>query len=167
MKMIIIMMMTMMSIMLTMTKHPMSMGLILMIQTSLCAMMVGFMIKSFWFSYMLFIIMMGGMLVLFIYMASIASNEKMKFSMKMTITTAMMMAIIITTWMMSDNLIMETNQVPTQTNTMENEQNLSLMKMFSMQTMSLTIMMVLYLLLTMIVITFIVNVFEGPMRKKN
>nr|APX40015.1 NADH dehydrogenase subunit 6 [Lachnaia pubescens] len=66
-------------------KHPLTSGLTLLIQTVLIAMISGTMNLDFWFSYIVFLIMIGGMLVLFIYMTSVASNEKFKFSLPMTI----------------------------------------------------------------------------------
>nr|APX40405.1 NADH dehydrogenase subunit 6 [Batophila aerata] len=57
-------------------KHPLTCGLILMIQTILTALIIGKINLNFWYSYIIFLIMIGGMLILFIYMTSIASNEK-------------------------------------------------------------------------------------------
>nr|ALO76566.1 NADH deshydrogenase subunit 6 [Urodontus sp. URO01] len=61
-------------------KHPLSLGTALFIQTILIALISGPLSLSFWYSYILFLIMIGGMLILFIYMTSIASNEKFKIS---------------------------------------------------------------------------------------
>nr|WRO44816.1 NADH dehydrogenase subunit 6 [Micropodabrus oudai] len=60
--------------------HPLSMGLNLLIQTILIAMITGLISFNFWMSYLLFLVMVGGMLILFMYMTSIASNEKFIFS---------------------------------------------------------------------------------------
>nr|UUG47469.1 NADH dehydrogenase subunit 6 [Ips shangrila] len=57
-------------------KHPLSLGSILFLQTSLAALVSSFLFINSWYSYILFLIMIGGMLILFIYMTSIASNEK-------------------------------------------------------------------------------------------
>lgn len=37
---------------------------------------------NYWYSYIIFLIIVGGMLVLFIYITRIASNEKFKYSNK-------------------------------------------------------------------------------------
>jgi len=63
-------------------KHPLAMGLILLIQTIFICLLRGLLIKSFWFSYILFLIFIGGILVLFIYVTSLASNEIFSFSIK-------------------------------------------------------------------------------------
>nr|UKO33030.1 NADH dehydrogenase subunit 6 [Stenochironomus sp. 3CZ] len=56
--------------------HPLSMNTNLMIQAFLITIFSGLLIKSFWFSYSLFLIFLGGMLILFMYMTMVASNEK-------------------------------------------------------------------------------------------
>uniref|UniRef100_A0AAU6PCF6 NADH-ubiquinone oxidoreductase chain 6 n=1 Tax=Diplonychus sp. TaxID=2977879 RepID=A0AAU6PCF6_9HEMI len=164
MTMIMMLMMTM-SIIFPMMNHPLSMGLVLLIQTLLTALMSGLIINSFWFSYMLFIVLLGGMLVLFIYMASIASNEKFMFSMKITMTIITLTLMSLMIWFYSDKLMASSSMVETM-NLMENNQMLSLQKFFSTQSIMITIMMVMYLLITMIAVTYVVNIFEGPMRKK-
>nr|YP_010709548.1 NADH dehydrogenase subunit 6 [Rhagonycha nigroimpressa]WCS40144.1 NADH dehydrogenase subunit 6 [Rhagonycha nigroimpressa]WRO44855.1 NADH dehydrogenase subunit 6 [Rhagonycha nigroimpressa] len=67
--------------------HPLSVGLTLLIQTILIAMITGLMSLNFWISYLLFLVMVGGMLILFMYMTSIASNEKFYFSKSLMILT--------------------------------------------------------------------------------
>nr|YP_010133443.1 NADH dehydrogenase subunit 6 [Lethocerus indicus]AJG02895.1 NADH dehydrogenase subunit 6 [Lethocerus indicus] len=158
--------MAMMAMMMTTMKHPLSMGGILMIQTMLVSLMTGMMINSFMFSYMLMLIMLGGMLVLFMYMSSVASNEKFKSSIKMTMIVITTMTISMATMMMSDKM-MTSMEMPTQMMMMENDQTLTVIKLFNGQTMAITIMMILYLLVTMIVVSFIANIQEGPMRKKS
>lgn len=63
-------------------KNPLSIGLILLIETCLVAVRSGSRIDSFWFSYILFLIFLGGILILFIYVASLASNEQFVFNFK-------------------------------------------------------------------------------------
>nr|QNV11699.1 NADH dehydrogenase subunit 6 [Rhamphomyia barbata] len=65
--------------------HPLAMGLMLLMQTFLICLITGLMTKSFWFSYILFLIFLGGMLVLFIYVTSLASNEMFSMSMNLMI----------------------------------------------------------------------------------
>nr|AXS66598.1 NADH dehydrogenase subunit 6 [Curculionoidea sp. 24 KM-2017] len=60
--------------------HPLSISILLFIQTILVSLISGVMNNNFWFSYILFLILIGGLMILFIYMTSIASNEKFHFS---------------------------------------------------------------------------------------
>nr|YP_009512147.1 NADH dehydrogenase subunit 6 [Phymatostetha huangshanensis (nomen nudum)]AXI98516.1 NADH dehydrogenase subunit 6 [Phymatostetha huangshanensis (nomen nudum)] len=171
MKMMIIMMSMLMSTLFPTMKHPLSMGFILLTQTGLSCMMNGMNNYSYWFSYLLFITFIGGMMVLFIYMASIASNMKFKFSFKLLISMTIMTMMLMTMNMMDTMLMNENNmnefinyELMAKNN---NKEMLSIMKMFNMPTTMITIMLIIYLLFTMISIIKITNKKEGPLRKKN
>nr|QFP99287.1 NADH dehydrogenase subunit 6 [Macrocheraia grandis grandis] len=151
--MILITIMNMLSLMLMFLKHPLSMSIIIIMQTINIALISGMMMGSFMMSYIIMIIMLSGMLVLFIYMASIASNEKFHLSLKII----MFMTIMMATMIYSKNLDMEYNK------TMHvNMEKISLTIMFNNKNM--IIMLVMYLLFTMITISMIVNITEGPLR---
>nr|CAG30062.3 NADH dehydrogenase subunit 6 [Mesobuthus gibbosus] len=64
------------------SNHPLVMGLILMGSTVLVAFSFFLLFKMSWFSYLLLLAFLGGLLVLFIYVASLASNEALKFEGK-------------------------------------------------------------------------------------
>nr|ALI86981.1 NADH dehydrogenase subunit 6 [Cryptolestes turcicus] len=53
------------SLMFMFLNHPLSMGLMLLLQTICISILSGIMMINFWYSYMIFLIMIGGMLVLF------------------------------------------------------------------------------------------------------
>nr|QAX91139.1 NADH dehydrogenase subunit 6 [Schedorhinotermes lamanianus] len=149
------------SMIFTQTKHPMAMGLTLLIQTTLMCLISGTMFKSFWFSYILFMIMIGGMLVLFMYMTSIASNEMFSSPMKTIITTTMMIPLI---YMMMTNPT--SNKEMSNYNTItDNEVMTTTTPMYEQLTGSLTIMLVLYMLLTLIVVVKMININWGPLRQ--
>nr|WHM51625.1 NADH dehydrogenase subunit 6 [Dolichorhinotermes longilabius] len=151
------------SIMFTQTKHPMAMGLILLTQTTLTCLISGTMYKSFWFSYILFMIMIGGMLVLFMYMTSIASNEMFSPSNKMLTT------IMLTTPMISMLMINPTSnkEMMNHNTMMEDEVILTTTPMYEQTMGMLTIMLVLYMLLTLIVVVKMININWGPLRQMN
>nr|YP_011010599.1 NADH dehydrogenase subunit 6 [Halobates alluaudi]WPW47253.1 NADH dehydrogenase subunit 6 [Halobates alluaudi]WPW47292.1 NADH dehydrogenase subunit 6 [Halobates alluaudi] len=161
MKMMFMLMITM-STTLTVLNHPLSLGFTLILITFLSSMIMSMWMKYTWYSYILILVMLGGMLVLFMYMASIASNEIMKFSFK---TLIMIMTIMIISMIFLKEEMLSYNSTVIQT--MDGQQNMSMMKLFNTQSSIITIMMALYLLMTMIYVIFITNSFEGPMRKKN
>nr|YP_010268810.1 NADH dehydrogenase subunit 6 [Haloveloides papuensis]UIG88138.1 NADH dehydrogenase subunit 6 [Haloveloides papuensis] len=161
MKMIMMIMLTMSTIIISMN-HPLSLGLIIIIQTTLLSLMMNMMMKYPWYAYVLILTMLGGMLILFMYMASIASNEIMKFSTKILII--MIISIMIIFFLMKNENIMLNYQNMMM---LDNQQNMSLMKLFNNKSSMLTIIMALYLLMTMIYVIFLINMFEGPMRKKS
>nr|APX40509.1 NADH dehydrogenase subunit 6 [Labidostomis taxicornis] len=93
-----IIMLILLSILFCLMNHPLTAGLVLLIQTITIALLSGTMNMNYWFSYIIFLVMIGGMLVLFVYMTSIASNEKFKFSISISsiiVTTVLLMVMSI------------------------------------------------------------------------
>nr|YP_009472892.1 NADH dehydrogenase subunit 6 [Acanthaspis ruficeps]AST10096.1 NADH dehydrogenase subunit 6 [Acanthaspis ruficeps] len=155
------------SIMFTMLTHPMSMGMIMIMQTLFISMTTGIMINMFWFSYILVITMLSGILVLFIYMASIASNEKFKTSTKMMMYFMSSIILSSISLLFVDQLEKSSMWSTSKKEMVCNEQVLSLIKLFNSHNMSMTIIVITYLFFTMIVISYVVEVSEGPLRSKS
>nr|QZK22309.1 NADH dehydrogenase subunit 6 [Amitermes sp. WA_095] len=154
---------TMTSLMFTQMKHPLAMGLMLLIQTTMVCLISGTMYSSFWFSYILFMIMIGGMLVLFMYMTSLASNEMFSPSNKMLMATLMLLPILMYTMPTVTN-----NKEMNMHNTMmENEILTTTTVMYNQMMGTMTTLLVLYMLLTLIVVVNIINVSSGPLRQAN
>nr|QRW36355.1 NADH dehydrogenase subunit 6 [Hydroporus sp. IBE<ESP> AN585] len=152
--------------------HPMSMGLILMVQTILIVLITGLYSYSFWFSYILFLIMIGGMLILFMYMTSLASNEKFKISKNIIIIMMMMMLILIISYN-NDSLLLEyinknSNFMESLNNLMmlKNENSLSLYMLYNNPNFLINILMINYLLITLIAVIKITKSNNGPLRQK-
>nr|ALO77371.1 NADH deshydrogenase subunit 6 [Bruchinae sp. GENSP01] len=146
--------------------HPLSMGMILLLQTIVTALITGLMNYNFWFSYILFLIMIGGMLILFIYMTSIASNEKFKFSSKLLLLLLMssffsMIFMIMDQYFISINMLtMDFLKFDMFINT-----NLSLSKYFNYPNNLTIYLMIIYLLITLIMVVKITKINYGPMRQ--
>nr|YP_010591372.1 NADH dehydrogenase subunit 6 [Agriotes hirayamai]QEH58442.1 NADH dehydrogenase subunit 6 [Agriotes hirayamai] len=147
--------------------HPLSMGFTLLIQAVLIALITGMMSNNFWFSYILFMIMIGGMLVLFIYMTSVASNEKFLYSTKLSVMLLMMLLMTITFIMIDPFMNYELS-----TNTdmkmfkMNSLFSLSLSKYINLPSNWIMISMIMYLLITLIAVVKITNITYGPLRQK-
>lgn len=62
------------------SKHPITIGIILLIQTLTTCILINSIILNSWFSYILLLIIIGGLLILFIYITRLVSNEKFKFN---------------------------------------------------------------------------------------
>nr|AQP28732.1 NADH dehydrogenase subunit 6 [Nasutitermes sp. 2 TB-2017] len=151
---------TMTSLMFTQMKHPMAMGLMLLMQTTLVCLISGTMYSSFWFSYILFMIMIGGMLVLFMYMTSLASNEMFSPSNKMVMASLIMMPILM--YMMPT--LTNNKEMNLHNTMMENEITTTTTVMYNQMMGMMTTMLVIYMLLTLIVVVNIINVSKGPLR---
>nr|WIL79923.1 NADH dehydrogenase subunit 6 [Pieleus irregularis] len=148
--------------------HPMSLGLVLLMQTILTSLIISFLNFNFWFSYILFLIMIGGMLILFIYMTSIASNEKFNFSnfllFMFFLWIFMMLSLMIIDSFYS---FMLTNNSELFNMNLNLNFNISVNKYFNFPNYLLFITSIIYLLITLIAVVKISNLNYGPLRPKN
>nr|UPL65686.1 NADH dehydrogenase subunit 6 [Homoeocerus unipunctatus] len=140
--------------------HPISMGITIIAQTIVISMIIGMSLNSFWFSYIITITMLSGMLVLFIYMASVASNEKFYTSFKM-ITFSMMVMITGVVMQIYTN---DYNNITLMNYPEMSIEETTLSTLFNCKFKMITMMMVLYLMFTMVTVSYIVNISEGPLR---
>nr|YP_009145582.1 NADH dehydrogenase subunit 6 [Zeugodacus tau]AKL82651.1 NADH dehydrogenase subunit 6 [Zeugodacus tau]AUD56934.1 NADH dehydrogenase subunit 6 [Zeugodacus tau]WCB98473.1 NADH dehydrogenase subunit 6 [Zeugodacus tau] len=153
--------------------HPLAMGLMLLIQTLQICLLTGLMAKSFWFSYILFLIFLGGMLVLFIYVTSLASNEMFSLSMKLTTICVMVMATLMLISVFMDksstaSFMQNLEMQPfNQMSVLLPENALNLHKLYNFPTNMITILLMNYLLVTLIAVVKITKLFYGPLRPMN
>nr|AML26816.1 NADH dehydrogenase subunit 6 [Erotylidae sp. BMNH 1274780] len=143
--------------------HPMSLGACLMTQTILFSLISGSISLNFWFSYILFLMMISGMLILFLYMTSIASNKKFKFSMKILILSMSMMFFMFLSFLFIKNNYISLN---IESIYMNNNLNIMLNKFFNLPYSIILLMMMIYLLITLIATVKITNFKSGPLRQK-
>nr|YP_010615447.1 NADH dehydrogenase subunit 6 [Dodona egeon]WAT94117.1 NADH dehydrogenase subunit 6 [Dodona egeon] len=155
--------------------HPLSMGMLILLQTLILCLLSGMLINTYWFSYILFLTFLGGLLVLFIYVSSIASNEIFKIFIYNKI---MILFMLIFTFIMSiffmNNLNWMNINFNNEMNNLFNmfmffnvENNINLSKLYNEQTYFLMMMMIIYLFITLIAVVKITNIFFGPLRPFN
>nr|YP_009465613.1 NADH dehydrogenase subunit 6 [Sergia lucens]BBC69449.1 NADH dehydrogenase subunit 6 [Sergia lucens] len=156
------------SFMFTRLLHPLTMGIMLLAQTTMICVTAGLSMNSFWFSYILFLIFLGAMLVLFIYVASLASNEPFSFSFSLysgLLLTFLLTLVILISW---DSLCLNFSikiESSTYTEPMYYQLTpLLLSTIYNNTSMNLTLFVVLYLLLTLIAVVKITDTFFGPLR---
>nr|YP_010502898.1 NADH dehydrogenase subunit 6 [Nephotettix malayanus]UXD78675.1 NADH dehydrogenase subunit 6 [Nephotettix malayanus] len=140
-------------------KTPMSMGVLLLIQTILSTLILAKIMDSSWVPMIMFLMFIGGLLILFMYMSSIASNEK--FSPKMMIFIMFMIMMILPleelmTEMHSENSLMISIS----------KESISMVKIYNKKTLMMTVLLFMYMFLTMIVVTKIIKIYKGPLRAK-
>nr|AWV84391.1 NADH dehydrogenase subunit 6 [Platypedia putnami] len=158
---IIFMLSFLFTIMFMFTKHPLSMGSILLIQTIMSCILCGYNMYSYLFSYILYLIFIGGMMVLFMYMATIASNEK--FYM---MNWLLVMIILLTSCMLLFNkkLFIELDLINKMMKLLDLYNSLALNKLYLVPTGMLTLMMVILLFFTLIVVSNIMGIKFAPLR---
>nr|APX40639.1 NADH dehydrogenase subunit 6 [Colaspidema barbarum] len=147
--------------------HPLSFGLILLIQSITISALTGLMNYNYWFSYILFLVMVGGMLILFIYMTSIASNEKFKFSFSLFLLFLLMM-ILMFMFLLIDFYYSSFNMQMIDMINQNKTKNiyLSMNKYLNYPNNLILYMMIIYLFITLIMVVKITNINYGPLRQK-
>nr|WMQ78042.1 NADH dehydrogenase subunit 6 [Obeidia gigantearia] len=173
-KMFLSLMMLTLSISMIFLYHPLSIGLMILLQTLLMCLLSGMMIKTYWFSYILFLTFLGGLLVLFIYVSSIASNELFNFTFNLKMFFFFFMLLIFINklylnfyenlnWMnLSDNL--SDNDNFSKMFFFNNENKINLNKLYNNHTYLMMMLMVIYLFISLVAIVKITNIFYGPLR---
>nr|YP_010291954.1 NADH dehydrogenase subunit 6 [Phlaeoba antennata]ATO88586.1 NADH dehydrogenase subunit 6 [Phlaeoba antennata] len=170
MKIMIMAMSNMMNINFIKLNHPMSMMMFIITQTFLIGLMTGMLMESFWLSYILFLTFLGGMLVLFIYITSIASNEMFKPKIIIMILTFIIFTLIFNILIINEkmvfmDLIENTESININNSINYQEMSLSLEKLYNKPTNIITMMMMIYLFITLVVVVKITNINQGPIRK--
>nr|WHM50505.1 NADH dehydrogenase subunit 6 [Pseudabris przewalskyi] len=146
--------------------HPLSLGLILLVQTTLISMMSGKFCLNFWFSYILFLIMIGGMLILFIYMTSVASNEKFTVNFYAIMFISIMAILSLMTLLMENSLI-ELPYKNDLTSLKLNTLSFSMVKFTFLPMSMIMVFMIIYLFIVLVAVVKIIDNKQGPLRTKN
>nr|UBA16530.1 NADH dehydrogenase subunit 6 [Lethe chandica] len=170
-KMFLSLMVILVSIFMFFINHPITMGLLILLQTLFICLLLGMLINSYWFSYILFLVFLGGLLVLFIYVSSIASNELMNIKFINKFIIFMPFFLLIMTILLKNNLYWLNLSINEDMNNFFNmflfsfnENNISLFKLYNSQTYLLMSIMIIYLFITLIAVVKITNIFFGPLR---
>nr|YP_009236739.1 NADH dehydrogenase subunit 6 [Acraea poggei]AMJ17204.1 NADH dehydrogenase subunit 6 [Acraea poggei] len=153
-------------------KHPLALGILILIQTFFICLLSGMLSNTYWFSYILFLIFVGGVLVMFIYVSSIASNElfKINFTDKSLLLFTIIISFFLSYYFWNNlflsNFYFNSEMIKFFNNYLfyNNEFNFNLSKLYNEQTYILLIMLVLYLFIVLIAVVKITNIFKGPLR---
>lgn len=129
------------------------MGLILTQALIICAVSWR-VLKISWFSYILFLIFLGGLIVLFIYITSLASNEAIAINSSKTPIYFILILLLIAGASFSLNPQLKFNTI-----TLE-----PLQIIYSVSSVTLISVSMIYLLLTLIIVVKITSKFEAPIK---
>nr|YP_010269883.1 NADH dehydrogenase subunit 6 [Polygraphus poligraphus]QXG82901.1 NADH dehydrogenase subunit 6 [Polygraphus poligraphus]UJX85658.1 NADH dehydrogenase subunit 6 [Polygraphus poligraphus] len=156
------------SITLLFSKHPLSIGFMLIIQTIIVSLTSGFFYFNFWFSYILFLVMISGMLIMFIYMTSVASNEKFfMVKSKMLILGVLFSTMVLSLALLSDKFYSNLAQASLEFSELSDlNLNSSLNKFFNPPFTQISILIMIFLLLTLIIVVKMTDKPFGPLRQK-
>nr|YP_010554695.1 NADH dehydrogenase subunit 6 [Hydropsyche simulata]UYO79328.1 NADH dehydrogenase subunit 6 [Hydropsyche simulata] len=147
-------------------KNPLNMGLLILSQTLIICFLMNFYLNYYWLSYILYLIMLGGILILFMYMCSIASNKIIQFNTNLFLY---MILIFFITFMfiykfkwINLNLLMINNH-----NFFFSNEMFSMSKIYNNYTYKITIMLIIYLFILLLMVTMFTNSNKGPLRIMN
>lgn len=145
--------------------HPISLGRILLIQSIFSTLLIITLSKNSLYPLVIFITFTGGLIVIFIYIARIASNEKFKFSWKILsfITPLLFFTIVILN--LDKTMLFQNNWMERSIFFLKNEELKSIVKFLSTNKINLSIILIIYILISLISITNVINSFEGPLKK--
>nr|WUR10387.1 NADH dehydrogenase subunit 6 [Nicrophorus maculifrons] len=143
--------------------HPLTMSLVLLIHAFTISITTGFLSINFWFSYILFMIMVGGMLVLFLYMTSIASNKKFKFNMNILIMNIIISMLAMLYFYLNKYSLIQKNSYVMETSI---SKYLSISKFMNFPFNLIMFVMIIYLFITLIAVVKITSLSYGPLRNK-
>nr|UHY94362.1 NADH dehydrogenase subunit 6 [Folsomia candida] len=140
------------------SSHPVIMMILIISQTMILCLTAWVNMKISWFSYILFLIFLGGLMVLFIYITSLASNELM--TIKMINSPKIFSVMVLVTTLIFVNV--ETQSAK------DTGASFFLLKtfnfMYSSNNCALLATAMIYLLLTLIIVVKISNKFEAPLK---
>nr|AFI13735.1 NADH dehydrogenase subunit 6 [Diuraphis noxia] len=151
-----------MAITLTMMKSPLSSNLIILIQTLSLTLMINLINKTSWISFMIFILYIGGLMIIFLYIPSIAFNElNINKNFKNLIYKLIFIILVLMYFKMSLNL----NNMNYENKFMF-EDNFYMLNMFILPNNLMMYMIMFILFFMLILIIWMLKINKGPIRQK-
>nr|YP_009255681.1 NADH dehydrogenase subunit 6 [Stygobromus indentatus]AND97089.1 NADH dehydrogenase subunit 6 [Stygobromus indentatus] len=146
--------------------HPMSITILIIFQAMIIAVNLYTCTQTSWFTYILLMAFLSGMMIIFAYISSIVPNETMtKMSTLMLSSLVMMLIILLLLVIMSPDplfffsLFLDPSHFP-------NSTSISVFKIFNTKTNSMAMMLITYLLIVLIMSVKLTSISHGPLRTK-
>nr|YP_010872924.1 NADH dehydrogenase subunit 6 [Pheidole fervida]WGV34118.1 NADH dehydrogenase subunit 6 [Pheidole fervida] len=149
--------------------HPIFMLLLIMLYSSIICLIMSIWSHNFMYSIMLFLIMISGMLIMFLYFSSLISNDQTKFIINFPLMLSFFFNIIILLFMTKYFIIYPMynfNEMYMSTILNDNLFN-NIIHIFSYPYSNITMICILYLLLTLFTIIKICSTKSSTLRKLN
>nr|YP_010021207.1 NADH dehydrogenase subunit 6 [Schizoneuraphis gallarum]QOK36248.1 NADH dehydrogenase subunit 6 [Schizoneuraphis gallarum] len=152
------------SIYLITVKSPLKSNLIILIQTITLTSLTNFIMKTSWISFMIFILYIGGLMIIFLYISSIAFNELNIINNNYKILIFKLTSIFMSLLLMQNLMNLENFKYE---NKMNFEDNFFFLNMFIIPNnlMIYFIMMILFFMLILII--WLLKNNKGPIRQKS
>nr|WGT74402.1 NADH dehydrogenase subunit 6 [Paduniella sp. LP-2022] len=155
-----------MNVLFLMLSNPMSINIIILTQTLICCLIMNIMMNNSWYSFIMLIMFLSGMMILFMYMCSISSNLKFKLNKQLIIMIFLMMYMLLMMTINKNLSILDKMSLNMDNYLMMNKSSLLLMKMYNNKSMYLTTLMIIMLFMMLIFVSYMISDMNMPMRKK-
>nr|YP_010554617.1 NADH dehydrogenase subunit 6 [Diplectrona albofasciata]UYO79237.1 NADH dehydrogenase subunit 6 [Diplectrona albofasciata] len=152
------------------TYNPLSMGFMVIIQCLLTCLVLNSTVKVYWISYIFYLIMLGGLLILFMYMCSASSNEIIKPNLTIFLLTLMFIILMLLTAKMilsNWSIMKETVQFNSLIENSNTDNSTIISKIYNNTSMMVSWMLISYLLISLIVVATLTNFNKSPLRSSN
>nr|YP_001974538.1 NADH dehydrogenase subunit 6 [Metaperipatus inae]ABQ95569.1 NADH dehydrogenase subunit 6 [Metaperipatus inae] len=146
--------------------HPLMMSIMIIMQTIIVCLIIGTQYMDFWYSYILFLIFIGGLLVLFIYISSLAENETFSFKKSWYMKYIGMSFIFLFLYFYVYILLKLYNKDSNMFLMVIKGLNVYQSYIYSENLIKIILFLTLYLLFCLIVVTSICQIIKGPLRQK-
>nr|YP_010461836.1 NADH dehydrogenase subunit 6 [Tapinoma ibericum]UUF93602.1 NADH dehydrogenase subunit 6 [Tapinoma ibericum] len=166
----IIIMFILMYISMNLNSHPVFIMIIIIIYNSMICLNMSMWKMNFMYSIMLFLILISGLLIIFLYFSSLISNEQMTFySNKILLLSLIfnimyMYMLFLMNKLFSNNIIYTTKEINS-LNKINNKMFENILNLYIYPYNNITICSMLYLLLTLFIIIKLSNMKIKPLRK--
>nr|AXI98607.1 NADH dehydrogenase subunit 6 [Pseudoniphargus longipes] len=151
------------SMMFLLESSPLFLSLIIITQIITLALIISLFTMSSWFSFMLMMIYLSGMMIVFIYVSSMASNELFYINTRM-LPLFLIMSIVFTFLFFNSDMQMPSNSLNFLDLNLTQISTLKTMKMYSKSLFMMTILLIIYLLFAMIMVVKNSSFSSGPLR---
>lgn len=138
------------------SNHPIAIVVIIIIQSLVICSSIFILSHYRWFSLIIFLIFIGGLIVLFIYIARLASNEIFSINLKFILSISLISLIILVLL----KIILPSSSFYHSSLAFK----LSIFPIYSESFYSPTLIIMIYLLLTLIITVNIIKLYEAPIR---
>nr|YP_009459931.1 NADH dehydrogenase subunit 6 [Cheumatopsyche campyla]YP_009459944.1 NADH dehydrogenase subunit 6 [Cheumatopsyche analis]AUT18196.1 NADH dehydrogenase subunit 6 [Cheumatopsyche campyla]AUT18209.1 NADH dehydrogenase subunit 6 [Cheumatopsyche analis] len=153
------------SLILMIIKTPLNMGMLILFQTLIFSMILNINSNIYWMSYILYLIMLGGILILFIYMCSITSNEIFKFNINFMILSFILYIYLLMMSYYKNFFWLNFMISKLNLNFFINKEIImNVSKIYNNFTMMITIILIIYLLISLLMVAMFTNMMYGPLR---
>nr|YP_009500763.1 NADH dehydrogenase subunit 6 [Trioza urticae]AWU49112.1 NADH dehydrogenase subunit 6 [Trioza urticae] len=158
MKIILAFMLTLSTFMMNLT-HPLPLGLMILIQTIFICLITRIVTFSSWMPLTMFLVMVGGLMIIFIYVTSVCSNKKFnKKKSKLSLFFILISILMIYNQSFMINFF-DTVQL-------KDNFNFEFFKLFMPVNLSSSMFIFLYLLIALMIMINLLSKSKGPLRKK-